>query len=162
MEELTDNWQNLVFMMVFFAALSIACRETFYGNCHLSMKHESAIILLMLSPLPVIKTNLGNEVELKPPNKRMLPTGRQFMLIFLFFLCILFLLIYHKPRNLQPNETTTDNEGKSDLEWGQTSNFSWNSNSNLQLNQTKTKKSNFSQLEWGQTSNFSWNSNSNF
>ena len=38
------------------------------------------------------------------------------MLIFLFFLCILSLLIYHNPRNLQPNETTTDNEGKSDLE----------------------------------------------
>ena len=46
------------------------------------------------------------------------------------------MLIYHGPRNLQPNETTTDNEGKSDLEWGQTSNFSRdepNSNSNFQL-----------------------------
>ena len=38
------------------------------------------------------------------------------MLIFLFFLCIFSLLIYHNPRNLQPNETTTDNEGKSNLE----------------------------------------------
>ena len=40
------------------------------------------------------------------------------MLIFLFFLCILFMLIYPNPRNLQPNETTTDNEGKSDLKSG--------------------------------------------
>ena len=66
------------------------------------------------------------------------------MLIVLFFLCVLFMLIYHGPRDLQPNETTTDNEGKSDLEWGQTSNFSRdepNSNSNFQLK----PKTNFNQ-----------------
>ena len=42
--------KNLAFTMVFFTALSIGCRETFYGNCHLSIKHERAIILLMLTP----------------------------------------------------------------------------------------------------------------
>ena len=42
--------KNLAFTMVFFTALSIGCREIFYGNCHLSIKHERAIILLMLTP----------------------------------------------------------------------------------------------------------------
>ena len=128
--------------MVFFTALSIACQEIFYGNCHLSMKHESAIILLMLSPLPLLECFSKIKDHRNKMMLRTMPSRRQFMLIVLFFLCILFMLIYHGPRNLQPNETTTDNEGKSDLEWGQTSNFSWdepNSNSNFQLNQTKNQ-----------------------
>ena len=133
-EELTDNSQEPCFYDgVLYSSVNRLSRDFLW---QLPLVHEAwkynhfinVIILLMLSKLK----DHRNKMML-----RTMPSRRQFMLIFLFFLCILFLLIYHNPRNLQPNETTTDNEGKSDLEWGQTSNFSWNSNSNFQLNQTE-------------------------